>query len=322
MIIKSLTLKRTEGIGNLVRYIFDDEKMYFDEESKDLVYRYNLLKGDIQSYIQQFKANLQSIANNNKRVQLYHFILSFSPSSTPYLNTKKLRQLTRKFIGLYNHSGAFLAVAQKHGDLAEHVHVHLLSTGISISSGKALRLTKQRFSEIQQELQIHIKNRYPELAASLVNYGQKEREENHVEHTEYHLKKNNRVSKKLTFKEKLEKLVLKSSSKEEFETLLKDAQIKPYFRNGKLVGYVDPQSNRKYRISTLQLSPALETLAIKEQEAQIIHYKTKEKEEEAYRKTTAVSKAESQQTQYQDILKELEEIRMLSEERDDFDLER
>jgi hypothetical protein len=316
MLIKSLTLKRPSGIANLVRYIFDDEKKYIDEQGQELVYRYNMLKGDVESYINQFKENLQSIQDQKGRVQLYHFILSFAPESTRHLNAKKLRQITRKFIGQHSQgTGMYLGVAQEHGDETPHTHIHLLCAGLGIGNKKALRLNKQRFSEVQQVMQNHIKERYPELSASLVNYGLAEKELEQTTQTEYEIKRKGRTSKKQALKQQIESIALQSSCKEEFERLMKEANIQPYLRNGKLTGYRDPQSDRKYRISTLKLQPILATLELKMEEQKVIendvHHTTSREEQPVHHKTK-----EAQQPQYSEVIKELEEIRQLSEEQD------
>jgi hypothetical protein len=316
MLIKSLTLKRPSGIGNLVRYLFDDEKKYIDQKGEELVYRYNMLKGGVESYINQFKENLQSIQDQKGRVQLYHFILSFAPESTRHLNAKKLRQITRKFIKQHSQgTGMYLGVAQEHGDENPHTHIHLLCAGLGIGNKKALRLNKQRFSEVQQVMQNHIKERYPELSASLVNYGLAEKERDEVTQTEYEIKKKGRTSKKNALKQQIESIALQSSCKEEFESLMKEANIQPYLRNGKLTGYKDPSSDRKYRISTLKLEPVLQTIELKKevhnQTKNDVHHTTPKQEDPIHFKTI-----ESQQPQYNDVMNELEEIRQLSEEQD------
>lgn len=322
MLIKSLTLKNHAGIGNLVRYLFDDEKKYIDEKGDDLVYRYNMLKGGVESYINQFKESIESIKDQKGRVRLYHFILSFAPQSTKHLNAKKLRQITRKFIGQHSQGrGMYLASAQHHGTENPHTHIHLLCSGLALGNRKALRLNKQRFSEVQQEMQGYIKARFPELSPSIVNYGFAEKEREKVTQTEYEIKRKGRTSKKQALKEQIELLASQSNSPEEFQAKLKEANIQPYSRNGKLTGYQDPSSNRKYRITTLKLEPALQILNLKkevqENREEPINRKTLEPQQDVHRKTNP----KLQHPQYADVMSELEEIRQLSEERDQDEIE-
>lgn len=194
--------------------------------------------------------------------------------------------------------------------------MHLLCSGLDISEKKSLRLNKQHFSEVQQEIQGYIKTRFQELSDSIINYGYAEKQLNQVSQTEYEIKKKGRISKKELFKKQIEQLVLQSNSSEEFQEKLSKSNIKAYFRKGKLTGYLDPTSNRKYRIATLKLEPALETLELKSKASEEVgihvQRKTQEPIQEVYRKTNP----EREHSQYDDVMSELEEIRRLSEERD------
>ena len=333
MIIKSLSLKSKPHIGNLIRYIQKQEAQYINKKTrKPFEYTYNMNPGETERYIQEFQNMVEPINHLHHRVKLRHFVISFSGKDRDKINADVLRKTTRKFIGLYNKKAKYLTTA--HADKA-HIHLHVLCSGLEIAKNKSTRIQKDAFSELQQNMQLWQRKYFPELSASLINYGHKERSKSKTnpKQTEFEIKKRQRTSKKSQLIDQLHELDKACETKEELLERIKDAEgLDVYSRNGKLTGIIS--NGRKYRFKTVLMDHLLEPVQRrtknKQVEKQKVQRTTPEQEKPVIQTTNTQKEIEQEQPenqenqvpteqeapQYQEALSEIQNVREAARNRE------
>lgn len=277
MIIKNITYKNKTSFRHVINYILKEA----DKEKPFLLTRY-IKDREAEAITRNFYANeqLRNIKRKNN-VVLNMDILSFHSDSSEFLTDKKLKDLTRKYISLKCPRSISCVVI--HREKKNHIHVHLVY-GIEYKTGKSIRISKERFADIKNELEIYQKERYPELIRSQINHSKGGQAK--IKQQEYAMQIQRGVlSKKMQIIEKLKQAYTLAQSKKQFFDLVQEFDYELYERNGKVQGI--KHNNKKYRFKTLGYwKKALEeldrdlTLDKKREMLQQIRKRQKEREQE------------------------------------------
>jgi hypothetical protein len=244
MVIKSLGNKSKASFGNLLSYVTRAKAALKDDKGKVILLKYNISGRTIAELKTAFLENEANRRYDRKGVNVsYQDIISFDPKDTPLLTVAMLEDITEHYLQLRGE--ACVAVAAYHSD-KKHQHVHVILGGVECGSGKAIRVSKERFKEIKESLQRYQQERYPALV-SIVNHGKRDvarRSEN-----EYQLKaRTGKASRKDGIKEIMQKAFEQSLSLKEFYQNISKGGLNTYERNGRITGIAD---NRHYRFGTL-----------------------------------------------------------------------
>ena len=96
---------------------------------------------------------------------LSHEILSWHKYDSEKLSLEKLKAIGMEYIQQRNPKGIYVMVP--HFD-KDHIHLHVCASGVEYKSGKTLRLSKADFNKFKKDIQNFQKERFPELAKSVV----------------------------------------------------------------------------------------------------------------------------------------------------------
>jgi hypothetical protein len=234
--------------------------MFKSEDASNVVLSKNIQGNSLLEWIKEFKNNEQNRIikriNNNK---IQHDILSISKDDYKNITIAKMKDIGNKYLQLRGDN--IMAVGTLHMD-KQHAHLHFMISPVEIYTGRSVRISKQRFKEIKNELQDYHREKYPELIHSIVDHDKKKQK---ISEREYQtVKRTKQHSIKAQYKKVLDNLIRKSSSNKEFYNHLKDEDFELYERKGILTGIV--KGNKKYRFKTIGFdSSQLQKLNIKEQ---------------------------------------------------------
>lgn len=240
-VIKSFT-RRNNSFGQLVNYLFDQEKQVED----DFTYLHNfssLKEDDKQSIIQAFKHNARYRRANG--LSCFHEIMSFSNRDREaVINTPGfLEDMAREYFEL--RCANALGVAKPHYD-KQHLHLHLMFSANEIESPTSLSIRKSDFAKIKEDLQQYMEHTYPQIKHSSIAF---KKHENVQSVGSEHMERRGNCS---TVKASLQETILRhgsSLSLDEYTAGLEAEGLQPYYRHNILQGVV--HRGRKYRIKTL-----------------------------------------------------------------------
>ena len=246
MIVKSKT-RHDKSYLQLVSYILAEHKQVRNEYGNAVVIKHNIIGNTPQALAKQFLNNeklfRQRVRSNT--VYMYHDTLSFAKGE--YVSLKILEDITKKFIKLRYDKAQVVACV--HGD-RQHWHVHLAVSGIQYRAGITNRITKEKYAAIKREVENYQRSKYPNLVKSCVDHGKKEKARLDKA---YFLKQR---TKEPTEKEQLCTLLntyfSQALSQKHFFELLKENNIEPYVRGGRITGVL---WGRKYRLKRLNFTP-------------------------------------------------------------------
>ena len=163
MIIKSLS--RTIGVKQIIEYIFLDDKSLFDSNKNKIIIRHNIRGNTINNWVKEFNENEKNRVNKRiNNVKIYHTIISFSSLDTQYLTIKVLKDFATHFIKLRGEKNLFLGTS--HYD-KEHIHLHILMSGIQYLTGKSNRISREEFKQLKLSMDEYQREKYPLLVNSL-----------------------------------------------------------------------------------------------------------------------------------------------------------
>lgn len=241
MILKSLS--RKSGTGQLLTYLFKDEKKLAGDRQKPIIIRHNIRSRTLDKQIKEFKINEQHRQHPRKNsVKAYHTILSFSNKDKDKITEKTLRAVANQYMQLRGKDNLFIGTV--HFD-KDHVHLHMVMSGTKYLTGQANRLSRAEFRELKQSLDKWQEKKFPELVHSLPRHGlNKATKEPVID------RRNGRVSQKGTLLKTLEDGYNKSKSIDSFLTTLKSHGYDPYYRAGRLTG-VKSEDGLKFRLGRL-----------------------------------------------------------------------
>lgn len=222
MILKSLAHKTT-NYKNVANYVLSE---YLKSDDSFALF-HNVWSTDVNEVAKAFRQNNKLKPKRKNGNVLYHEILSFSPLDSKELTKAKIADLVRKYIEL--RCPNCLVVAGLHRE--HHSHVHLMISSNEYLSSKSHRLDKVQFRECQIKTEEYQIEKYPELKNSIVHIENKKKEKKQVDKPKY---------KNETRKEQLKALIKKvfdeAKGKTDFIVKLKNNELFPYDRNGKLYG--------------------------------------------------------------------------------------
>jgi len=263
MIIKSKTRKDAKCYSQLVDYVFKEDVDELDERSFTYLFGFDLevMPDDIEKIKEVFLENGKPILNKEKRVKLYHEIISFHEGDSKHLNREILLDIAQKYIGLRCFNAP--ALARPHFD-KEHLHLHILYAGNEQESTKSTRISKEQFGQIQQKMEEYQRDIYKQLVNSQVdrfiqgnqakeqiNEPQKyRRDRNRSQDREVQMQRRGHQSE---IRQRLEvavsPVIQQASSLIELEQGLRSLGYETYTYHQRLNGIMF--DNRKYRLTTL-----------------------------------------------------------------------
>ncbi len=256
MILKSFT--RKSGTGQLIRYLFKDEKKLSGERQKPIIIRHNVRSRTIDKQIKEFKENEKFRLHKRKdSVKAYHTILSFSNKDKDKITEKSVRAVASQFMKLRGNDNLFIGTV--HFDKS-HVHLHMVMSGTKYLTGESNRLSRAEFLELKKSLDTWQARTFPELVHSLPRHGRSK--EPSID------RQNNRISQKESLLKTLESGYKKSTSVDSFLASIKGSGFEPYYRAGRLTG-VRSDDGIKFRLGRLgydeQKLAKLDQLQIREE---------------------------------------------------------
>lgn len=260
MFVKSTGIKG--GGKRLLEYISRPDAV-LKQDDKVLYIKQHIAGSTIQDFLKAFEENeklrLHPGVNRNK---FYHDFLSFSPDSSEFLTPEVMADLARKYMELRAEYGIGVAVAHIEGK--HHRHLHVVMGGCEYASGESIRVTRGGFAKIKQDLQKYQQEKYPELAASVVQHGKGIKRYE----TDDEVQMKNRTgkpSRRDELRELLNTVFDESISKEDFyNRITEDKGLSVYSRNGQVVGI--EENERRYRFTNLGVNiEHIEELQLREE---------------------------------------------------------
>ncbi len=223
-----------------------------------LTIKQNIRARSIQGYIKAFEENEKlRLRHRADSVKAYHNIISFNRLDTKHVTNKMLNDIAERYISLRGPTSLFLGAVHQDKD---HLHIHLIQSGVQCGTGKASRISRQEFQEVKRTLQEYQKDKYPELVHSLPEHGKSKNLKLNDRGIGEKYKPNERESNKKELVELLGATLTGTTSWQHLMGSLAEKGAQPYFRNGRPQGVI--YEDRKYRFSTLGVKEQIEKLAI------------------------------------------------------------
>lgn len=162
MIIKSKP-RRSRSFGQLLNYLEHNKGRGLGE--MPMIITQNIRGATAEDWTNELEANEpERIRKNATRV--LHEIISFHVRDKERIDNTKLGSIAREYIMRRSRIGKFVAIA--HTD-DEHVHLHICGSPWDMK-GKSLRLSRVEFKKLKTEFQDHQREKFPELAHSVVDH--------------------------------------------------------------------------------------------------------------------------------------------------------
>lgn len=246
MILKTLSRKSNTGqlVQYICRYIFKDEGKNLNASTDNkFILKHNIRSRSLDGFIKEFRVNeAYRLVHRKDSVKLFHNILSFSPTSTSYINDKMLKEIFKKFV--QERGSNNLYVGTKHCD-KDHIHLHIAVSGTQLN-GRSSRISKQKLHHIKIELDKYQKEKYPELIDSLPEHGKGKKL--NKEAVLQKIKGAREVNKQSIYTS-LETAYTTANSLDHFLSNLKTFEQEPYYRNNRLQGIW--YQGKKYRLNRM-----------------------------------------------------------------------
>ncbi len=268
MIIKSMS-RKSRSFSQLFHYMKNGS-------SKNSAYDFfskNLYSNNDKDIVKEFLKNshyLRSRANGNF---LFHEVISITKSKQLTLKQEKERLF--EIVRYYTEKRCDnnLVIGFLHDEKTNNVHYHLMISSNEIDCHKNQRLTKFDFSKVKKETEKYVIEKHPELEQDIIINAKIEQRKAHQSNKAWELKrKGGRQVKKDWMITTLSKAFLSSYSKDDFLNQLAKQNIEMYNR-GKIIGFINQQDSKKYRLKTLGLENEF-----KKVEAMICMDNTKQRE--------------------------------------------
>ncbi len=265
MIVKTISHRsaKRSATQKLIRYVVDPEKMKDEYGNREPLMVKQFVRGyDPEKWADAFKENDDKRTfTHTRRTVLRHEIISFSPRSNGFLDREKLRAFAKFY--LTHRSPNSLGVCAVH--YGEAIHIHFIISGVTIE-GSSTRVSRKEFREFKIQLQEFQKQKYPELSHSLVEHSKAPSLKLKLSQKEqYMIQKRGVVFEKAQFSKTVSQSASKCQSLGELADKLQHSGLKPYYRNGKLIG-IWVSEKRKLRLTTLGIGKTHLKQMTKEQE--------------------------------------------------------
>lgn len=235
----------------------------------------------------EFMENSDHLRYRKNGVYLYHEVISITRTQQIDEDQQKaaLKQIVEEYL---SHRGKHnLAYAVLHED-TEHLHFHIVMSANEAGERDRTRLSREKFAEIQTQLEKWVLEKHPELEQKAVfhkNQTEAERQQrkekkDHAKADKAHLSKageelkrrGGKTSIRDEMQEKLADIFTTATDPRHFADLLEKAGFKLYQR-GQQYGVTDSQG-KKYRLNKLGLSEAWDKLEAKMMESLQGHTQT------------------------------------------------
>jgi Relaxase/Mobilisation nuclease domain len=271
MIIKSMSRKHA-SFAQLIDYIEGEAKL----RSRKYSVFHNTYSRSTDQLKAEFMENSEHLRYRKNGVFLYHEVISITRAhqieqgdkdENDHQQKTALKQIVEEYL---SHRGKHnLAYAVLHED-TEHLHFHIVMSANEAGERNRVRLSKEKFAEIQTNLEAWVLEKHPELEQQAVFYKNQtaeEREErqdkkSHLSKAGEELKRRGgKTSIRDEMQEKLADIFTTATDPRHFADLLEKAGFKLYQR-GQQHGVID-SDGKKYRLNKLGLSEAWDKLEAK-----------------------------------------------------------
>lgn len=251
MIVKSLP-RKTRSFGQLLRYINASA-----ETGRALLHNLRSAPDHLAAIEAELLDNSRLLSPRKNGNYLYHEILSFGVGDRQLVTAAMLEDVARAYLEL--RAPYALAYARAHWETS-NPHIHLLISANNVGGSKRLRLSRQEFQRIKQQLESHQREQYPQLEHSVVFNRPQERNRPARHQGRKESERERRIRKSgsrlLSRKEELQSILqtemAAAMSGEDFYRRLQAQGIRLY-RRGRNVAVEDIARGRKYRLQTLGL---------------------------------------------------------------------
>ena len=244
MILKSLSRSRPD-YANLLNYIFNDHDTVRGKEA--FVLKKNLSGNSIEQWVKQYKFNeANRIHQRKNNVKIFHEVISFSRHDTPNITPAKIKAIGKKYLQLRGENIMTIGTVHHNRD---HIHLHFCVSPVEIETGRSIRVSRDTFRKLKNELQQFHLEKFPEIKNSTVDHNKKKMER--TSEKEYQMKKRGMVSEREKVKNILDMIYLKSTSVNEFIQGVQSNGLQIYYRSGKVYGI---RGARKMRFSSLGIN--------------------------------------------------------------------
>jgi Relaxase/Mobilisation nuclease domain len=271
MIIKSMSRKHA-SFAQLIDYIEGETKL----RSRKYSVFHNTYSRSTDRLKAEFMENSEHLRYRKNGVFLYHEVISITRAhqieqgdkdENDHQQKTALKQIVEEYL---HHRGKHnLAYAVLHED-TEHLHFHIVMSANEAGERDRLRLSKEKFAQIQTNLEAWVLEKHPELEQKAVFHkNQTETERQQRKEKKAHLSKageelkrrGGKTSIRDDMQEKLADIFTTATDPRHFADLLEKAGFKLYQR-GQQYGVTD-RDGKKYRLNKLGLSEAWEKLEAK-----------------------------------------------------------
>lgn len=196
-----------------------------------------------KEYITNEAMRIQTRAN---AITMYHELISFHYSDRTEITKDTLQDIAQEYIKLRGQDGMYLIAP--HFD-KNHVHLHVMSSGVKFKTGTAHRLSRADLKELKLNLQHYHQQRFPEIKNSNPQHG---KGKEYITDREYQARqRNERALHKDFVKETITACFAKAQTQKEFLTLVQKAGLHCYERNNKPQGVM--YEDMKFRFSRLDI---------------------------------------------------------------------
>jgi len=167
MIIKSKSYKHNKAFKTVVDYVLREAELEDSFVLTKFIKGKELSKAEISK---QFLQNEQYRVNPRKNnVKLFMEILSFKKENAKDLDNNKLKKIARHYLKL--RSPLSVALVTAHKKEKDHIHLHILLSGVAYRTGKSVRISRDDFKEkVKIPMEIFQKKHFPELELSAINH--------------------------------------------------------------------------------------------------------------------------------------------------------
>lgn len=254
MILKSMSRKEP-SFGQLVTYMSDEKS----DRSFDL--HQGLFERDPDAIAHEFEINAQHLRKRKNGNYLYHEVLSIDTRECGQSRDIKeaLRLVALEYVRLRCPNN--LVYGALHQDHEEHLHYHLMISANSRGERNRLRLTKAQFDRVKRDTETLLRQRFPELKQTeLINSDTAEKEARRKtresRNAQEMQKRGARLSKTEDLAQKVQEIIARAGSLEEFHRLLK-AMGYTFYERGKHCGIKpipqegDTKKRKPHRFATL-----------------------------------------------------------------------
>lgn len=267
MIIKSMSRKHA-SFAQLIDYIEGEAKL----RSRKYSVFHNTYSRTTDRLKAEFMENSEHLRYRKNGVFLYHEVVSITRAhQSQQIDEDQQKAALKQIVEEYlSHRGKHnLAYAVLHED-TEHLHFHIVMSANEAGERDRVRLSKEKFAEIQTNLEQWVLAKHPELEQKAVFYKNQtaeEREErqdkkSHLSKAGEELKRRGgKTSIRDEMQEKLADIFTTATDPRHFADLLEKESFKLYQR-GQQHGVID-SDGKKYRLNKLGLSEAWEKLEAK-----------------------------------------------------------